>query len=219
MKRRKMKQKIYSIVLLVWMAACSHQQLIAGNLFLPEIDNGTVAYTVVLKAAAVNNTAELSWQHARQMKVRRYELEKSTDGENFTYVTAVPGQAASKISYTVQDRNLLEGMNYYRLKVIDNNGNAAYSKTVSLKAKSKAAEIKIMPGIVTDEVYIWLPANTLVSSAAITDMMGRKILEDAAVTNFTNVASVQLGRLPIGMYKINVLTNTGLTANLKFSKK
>lgn len=204
MKTGKMKKIIYSMmfVLLITLnvSAGSNNALIEIN----------------FKATAVQNNAEVSWKAFTQIKVRRYELEKSTDGETFNYVTAV---ASGLKTFTVQDRNFTEGVNYYRLKVIDNNGKASYTKTVSLNKSSAFDEIKIMPGVVTDELYIWVPANTQVSNAAITDMSGRKINRNFSIKNATNTASVKLGRLPAGMYNIAVETNTGTITNLKFSKK
>lgn len=203
MKTGKMKQVIYSIALIMLLSLNAS----ANNNALSEMN---------LKAAVVQNSAEVSWKAFTQINVRRYELEKSTDGENFSYVTAVASNAKK---YSVQDRNFTEGINYYRLKVIDNNGNALYTKTVSLNKGSNFEEIKIMPGVVTDELYIWIPANTQISNAVVTDMSGRKVNRYFAINNVTNAASVKLGRLPAGMYNITVATSTGITTNLKFAKK
>ena len=173
-----------------------------------------------LNAVAVNSIGEVSWNAAKQINVRRYELEKSTDGEHFSYVTALAGNnKIIKANYIAQDRNLLEGINYYRLKIINNKGDINYSKIISLDKKATVAEIKIMPGIVAEELYIWLPANTAISNAMITDVSGREVKANAKITNLNNVAYVAVGRLPMGMYKINIVTNTGITTNLKFSKK
>ena len=49
--------------------------------------------------------------------------------------------------------------------------------------------------------------------------MGRGVLENATVNNLTNLAAVTVTNLAAGMYQINITTNTGVTANLKFSKK
>ena len=219
MKTGKMKQRIYIIAFMAFTTLESNAQFTASMIALPVIKNGNTALDVNLKVHAAKNNGELSWQGIRQIKVRRYELEKSADGEKFTYVTAIAGNKSPNINYTAEDRNLLQDINYYRLKIIDNEGNYIYSKTVSFDTKSSLNEIKIMPGIVTDALNIWLPYNTQITKAEITDAMGREVMTNAAITHFTNIASLQLQKLPMGIYKINILTNTGLTANLKFSKK
>lgn len=219
MRTGNMKQGIYFIIFMVLVAASATAQFTPAMISLPVANSGSIAPDIKLKVSVVKDISEVSWQGIKQLKVRRYELEKSTDGENFNYISAIPGNRISGTKYTAEDRNLNEGMNYYRLKIVDNNGNYNYSRVITLEKKANVPEIKIMPGVVADELYIWLPANTQVSKAVITDVSGRRVKEDATVTNFTNVAGVQLGRLPLGMYNINVLTNTGQTANLKFSKK
>ena len=162
---------------------------------------------------------EVNWQPLKNVKVLRYELEKSNDGVNFTYVTAVSGTVSSIKNYSVQDRKLTEGMNYYRIKMITDNGGNIYSNIVSFDKKDNEAPIQILPAVVSDDLYIWLPSNTQVSNTLITDVSGRKVNRNFAINNFTNAASVKLGRLPAGFYNITVTTTTGIAANFRFSKK
>ncbi|HMO61100.1 MAG TPA: T9SS type A sorting domain-containing protein [Ferruginibacter sp.] len=169
-----------------------------------------------ISVAEQNNAAVISWTTAKKNKAIRYEVEKSTDGENYFYVTAV---AATSKTYTVNDRNYTEGANYYRLKVIAKNGTVTYSKAISISKNCTFNEIKIMPEVVKDELYIWLPANTQVSRAVVTDMSGREINRNFAITNMTNAAALQLGLLPAGMYSVKIITNTGVSSSMKFAKK
>jgi hypothetical protein len=185
----------------------------AGNPVLPT--ETSYMFTVINGEKA----GEVNWQPVKNVTVLRYELEKSNDGINFTYVTAVSGTISSIKNYSVQDRNLTEGMNYYRIKMITDSGTDIYSNTVSFDKKDTEAPIQILPAVVSDELYIWLPSNTQVSNTLITDVSGRKVNRNFAINNFTNAASVKLGRLPAGFYNITVTTNTGIAANFRFSKK
>lgn len=175
---------------------------------------------IQFNAIILKNNGAISWKAIKLLHVLRYELEKSTDGENFSYVTALAGNnKINKSNYTAEDRNVTEGINYYRLKVISSQGAINYSKVITLEKKLTAAEITIMPGTITDELYIWLPANTQITNTIITDVAGREVRKNPSINHLTNVASLQLGRLPAGIYQINILTNSGKTALLKFSKK
>jgi hypothetical protein len=217
-----MKQTIYFFALIAFAATPAVAQLSAGMLAMPVVKNGATPVDINLTAHTAKNIGEVSWQALKQVKVRRYELEKSADGENFTYVTAVADGSNAKDSYTVEDRNLQENNNYYRLKIIDNEGSYVYSKVISLDAaadNNSAASIKVIPAIVSDVLYVWLPANTQISHAEITDAAGRKISSSLPMTHITNVASLPVEKLATGIYKINITTNTGVTTNLKFSKK
>lgn len=216
MKTGKMTHRLFFTGMLLCAVILNAGNAYAGNKVC--IANGNYAFSVKLKVMFVNNKGEVTWQAAKKGKVLRYELEKSTDGMQFNYISAAAGTGASVNKYAIQDRNLSEGNNYYRLKIIDNEGRHRYSEVVSIVVNNNPA-ITILPATVTDEVFIWLPANTKLSKATITDASGRRVLANAAISNFSNAASVQLGRLPAGLYKVNAVTSNGLTANLKFSKK
>lgn len=218
MKTVKMKPRIY-ITILMMTVVSAHAQLTTGMLTLPTLNNANAGIEMKLKAIATRYEGEVSWQSLKYIKIRRYELEKSSDGINFNYVTARPGSISAQSNYLVKDEFLFEGINYYRIKIVDRKGGFNYSKTVSFDRKLMTAEIKIMPAIADDELYVWLPVNTQISKASITDVMGRGVIENTTVTNLTNLASVSITNLAAGMYQINILTNTGVTANLKFTKK
>ena len=180
--------------------------------------NLSTSIDLKLQAVIEKNTGEISWHALKQIKVRRYELEKSTDGEIFNYVTALFGKTNSHTNYSVQDRNLMEAVNYYRLKIVAADGNYYYSKIVSVDAQISFTEIKILPTQLDYKLFIWMPTNTSISNASISDASGRNILQHSAVNNVTNLADVEISKLPAGLYNIKLLTNKGETVKLKFSK-
>ena len=219
MKTVKMNTRIYITILMTALVVSAKAQLAAAMLSLPTLNSANAGIDMKLKATAAKNTGEITWQVIKQIKVRRYELEKSSDGVNFSYVSAMPGSMGKQKIYSIQDKYLFNDMNFYRLKIVDNKGNYSYSKVTSFDRRNIVAEVKVMPAIANNELYIWLPANTQVNKASITDAMGRGVIENASVNNLTNLASVSVSNLATGMYQINITTNTGVTTNLKFSKK
>ena len=219
MKTVKMNTRIYITILMTALVVSAKAQLAAAMLSLPTLNSANAGIDMKLKATAAKNTGEITWQVIKQIKVRRYELEKSSDGVNFSYVSAMPGSMGKQKIYSIQDKYLFNDMNFYRLKIVDNKGNYSYSKVTSFDRRNIVAEVKVMPAIANNELYIWLPANTQVNKVSITDAMGRGVIENASVNNLTNLASVSVSNLATGMYQINITTNTGVTTNLKFSKK
>jgi hypothetical protein len=217
MKTVNMKTGILLLLTVASATLMASAQITTGMLALPTLNKGT-SIEMKLKAKASKNISEISWQATTQIKVRRYELEKSSDGINFSYVTAIPVNNNRQVGYALQDKYLYEGTNYYRLKIVDHKGNFCYSKLASFD-RNMATAITLTPAVATNELYIWLPTNTQVTKATITDAMGREMIKNVAVNNLTNVASVPVATLASGMYKINIITNTGVTTNLKFSKK
>ena len=219
MKTGTMKPRFYFTILLTALFVNANAQLTTGMLTLPTLNNGNSGVEMKLKATAVKNTGNISWQAIKQIKVRRYELEKSSDGIHFSYVSAVPANTGKQKNYSIQDKYLFNDINYYRLKIVDNKGNFSYSKIAAFDRSNTANEIKVMPAVAAEALYIWLPANTQIGKASITDAMGRSVLKNASVNNLTNLASIPVANLAAGIYQINISTNTGITTNLKFSKK
>ncbi len=213
-----MKKAICISIFLGLTSLLTRAQFSAGMIALSGTTSGIALVDMKLQAVFENNTGEISWMALQQTKVRRYELEKSTDGENFNYVTAVAGNIRAHKNYSVQDRNIMETVNYYRLKIVSADGNFHYSKMVSLDAHSKPAEIKILPTQVNHKLFIWVPANTSICKAIISDAFGRSIIRQTAVNNTTNLADVEISSLPIGLYNIKLFTSKGETVKLKFSK-
>lgn len=73
----------------------------------------------------------LSWTTSAT-GVEVYELERSKNGVDFSSMTRIePGSVNTEFMET--DFSPLEGMSYYRLKVIDSDGNISFSNAVPVK--------------------------------------------------------------------------------------
>ena len=75
----------------------------------------------------------LSWTVANEKGIDYYGLERSTDGQNFSGVSSVV--ASGKSGYSFSDNLNLTGYSfyYYRLKIVDKDGNFKYSSVVKIK--------------------------------------------------------------------------------------
>ncbi|MBL0356212.1 MAG: T9SS type A sorting domain-containing protein [Chitinophagaceae bacterium] len=211
-----MKQVIYIFTFIALSATSTNAQMAAGVVASSVVNKTIVAPDVNLKASFTNNAGEISWKGISQMNVRRYELEKSADGENYSYITAVPGTSSS---FTIEDRNLLENTNYYRVKIVDADGNYMYSRVALLDTKIGANEIKVLPTQINQKLFIWVPANTSISHAVISDASGRTVMSNTVINNSTNLAAIETANLPAGVYNIKLQTNKGETLKLKFNKQ
>jgi len=215
MKTGKMKQLTSIIVFLIFIASYSNAQIAAGMMAGAVLNNTVISGDIDLKAIYKNNTVELNWKAVSQNhNIRRYQLEKSADGIGYTYVTSFAG---TEKNYTVQDNNLFEGNNYYRLKLVDETGNIIYSRAELVDTKTSAASIKVLPAQFEDRIFVWIPANTIVNAAYIGSADG-KFLQKAILSNSSNIVTLETGNLHKGMYLLNVQTSKGETVKLRFSK-
>lgn len=73
----------------------------------------------------------LSWKVAHETGFAGYEVERSADGIAFSKIGTIMAIGAG--SYSHVDMQPLPKMNYYRLKLVDINGTATYSRIVAVR--------------------------------------------------------------------------------------
>ena len=81
---------------------------------------------VYFTAVADGNRVRLNWEAANEQDTRTYEIEKSLTGSNFSHFTNVASRQQVQSDYVEYDPNPALGWNYYRLKIIDKQGNFTY---------------------------------------------------------------------------------------------
>lgn len=72
-----------------------------------------------------NSHALLNWEVTQETGIVRYEVEESADGRTFTYLGSVAASGSKHYEYT--DESLQQGYNFYRLRIVDQDGSVQYS--------------------------------------------------------------------------------------------
>lgn len=111
-------------------------------------------------ASLVNNTsAHLDWTAVEQSGPGGYEIQKSRDGVNWSFVKLVTGTGtAGEHSYGYLDDSLLPGRTYYRLHMTGSYGNK-YSETKYVNLLSDDDKVNIKPNPVRTVATISILAN------------------------------------------------------------
>lgn len=97
----------------------------------------------------------LNWTVAAEIYFSQYEVEESTDGINFKTIGIVLGAGEDK--YSFRDKQVAQGMNYYRLKMVDQDGSFTYSPVVSVRFTSAALNsttVKVAPNPVQHQYTV-----------------------------------------------------------------
>jgi Pregnancy-associated plasma protein-A/GEVED domain/Secretion system C-terminal sorting domain len=76
----------------------------------------------------------LDWKTATETNNSHFKIQKSKDGSTFTDIGTVKGSGTTTTPqyYTFKDDSPFKGINYYRLKMVDNDGKEEFSKIVSV---------------------------------------------------------------------------------------
>ena len=95
-------------------------------------------------AKKVNNNVLVSWKTATEINNDYFTIERSFDGQHFTPVTRLNGAGNSTqlITYSVEDKDFVNGLNYYKLIQTDYDGNETVSDIIAIDMTHKS-EIKI----------------------------------------------------------------------------
>jgi len=138
----------------------------------------------------------LKWTTQNEQNVNRFEIERSENASNWQTVGKVNYTNTTQGQYTFQDQTNGANMYYYRLKIIDNDNQYAYSPVVSLHIKVEPP--RIFPTIANDILYVEIDFmdNT---DLYIYNSLGSIAHIESGVSG---IAQINVSKLPPGTYFI-----------------
>lgn len=204
-------------------AVSSFSPFTFGSINLSPLPVKLVAFTAI----ASGNNSLLNWTTASELNNDRFEVERSIDGINFTYVGEVKGagNSTSILNYQFIDTRVSELSTkqvYYRLKQVDFDGTIDYSNIVLVNFnKVSAVTIQtIQPNPFGDKLSISysLPEAGVVTISLV-DLQGRVLMttENNANKGF-NSANFNTEGISTGMYFITI-SHLGMSSNYKMLVK
>ena len=112
-------------------------------------------------AKAENGKGMLNWQTNTEKEAKNFLIEKSLDNVSFQSIATVAAKGTSSelTQYAFTDINLATGKSYYRLKMVDIDGQFTYSKTVMVQQSSKGSiALSIYPNPASSNITVTHPA-------------------------------------------------------------
>ena len=164
---------------------------------------------------AVNsdNKVLLQWETATEKDFNYYAIERSEDGKNFSVIGQLDANKIDETnkSYNFSDNSPLNGINYYRLAMVDLNGSKDYSKTVSAANKSKLTfSLKsLLISTRSANIKIELNSNDAQSiNMLVADVSGRILLTNQIhLSRGNNIIDKKLPSVNTGIYFIKLFNN------------
>jgi hypothetical protein len=181
---------------------------------------------LVFNAVANNNQAiALDWTTATEQNSKSFEIQKSTDGLNFTKIGAVDaaGNSNTDKRYLYNDLDVdADVLYYYRLKSIDLDNMYNFSRVVSAKVQSKNTlnDINIYPNPNTDHIIIDIEnfSNFTGYEIKVFNVLGQVVFQSVLENKITYIDSKDWGKS--GVYFIRIINSEGkLIGHEKIIKK
>jgi hypothetical protein len=167
-----------------------------------------------------NTTAQVRWHVAPTSTATYFEVMKSTDGVNFSKLGTV--LANNTNAYSLLDNSLSDGVNYYRLRMIDRNGVITTSKTVVVLNKFDGITLASMtPTLVTTNAFVNVVSSKKEKmQLVVTDARGRILMTQTyGIEVGINNLNIQLSTLANGTYQMTAVANDGTRQTFKFVKQ
>lgn len=192
----------------------------AAGLFDPTPATVTVNWQMTLPVKLIsfsgrlNGTkVDLNWVTANELNTKHFEVERGSDGRNFTKIATVTarGNSNTPTSYDQVDPDPLKGVNYYRLKMVDIDGKFEYSQIVIIRIEGGTQLVtKVAPNPFTGkiDVYLTLTHNTMVDFRFI-DINGRMVFSKTVkgLKGFNWFTINDLDKLPSAPYMLHIKTD------------
>ena len=154
-----------------------------------------------------NNRALLKWTTTDAVNFDHFVVQRSTDGSSFQdiqNVAAASGDSLAQHDYTYTDQDNWNGNLYYRLEMVDRDGQTSYSNIMSISLTA-AQSIRIYPTMVENGSF-YVQTTDAVSQAMleIFDMNGHR-LQASSWSSLQGKQTVNVGsNLPAGAYIVRL---------------
>jgi hypothetical protein len=176
---------------------------------------------IAFTGITTNQGNQLTWVTAGEENNKYFDIQRSTDGQNFEDIGQVPGMGTTVLSqtYTFTDPNPVQGkVNDYRLHQVDDNGYATNSWIISLTMGEATAAYLIYPNPVPSTLNLTVPPNLnqLTTEIYTTDgkLMYRQVLSHPGTSQ-----AIDVSRFVSGMYFLHLVAGDGSQKTLSFLKQ
>ena len=166
----------------------------------------------VLPVALSNFTARqsgckinLQWHSETELNFKKYDVEFSTNGRNFTVVGTIEGRGSnSNYNFAHQPS---QGRVYYRLRIVDNNGSSRYTEIIAMNLSCSGKNVLVYPNPANSILNVNLSGFTGIASGRLFSSTGQ-LITSHQLLNGTN--SIAVDKLATGTYAL-VVTEPGGT--------
>jgi photosystem II stability/assembly factor-like uncharacterized protein len=180
------------------------------------INSAVLPLSVINFAAQLQNNKVvlLNWTVREQMNAAKYEIQHSVDGINFVEIGSINATRATL--YHFSHLTPIIGSNYYRLKIMEDNGSVSFSAVRKINLLSKM-ELLVNPNPATDEFINFIVKGTNSKSKAsvsITNTLGQ-VIRTSYISEMQNNTRYKIGVPQSGVYILKITFDSGVLLTRK----
>ena len=176
----------------------------------------TPALIMSFDGQVVNNTADLTWVMENETNSKWFVIERSGDLGGYDSIGVVNGLNNNNMTtYTFADNNMLNGNNYYRLRMVDRDGVVRYSKIVSLAnvqpQTTTNAQMAVYPNPAVATInYTITSTSTQQVLVQVYNLAGVVLItSEQQLYTGSNLQTVAVSNLKAGNYFLKVTNRAG----------
>lgn len=134
---------------------------------------------VAFTGKLVQGKVALQWKTANEVNTSHFDVERSKNGIDFTKIGQVAAKGLANNSYAFDDVSPVKGLNYYRLKQWDKDGNSRYSIIVKVYVGENAnGDMRLFPQPAVTNLNIEFTGTGKDVFLQVYDAAGRTIINE-----------------------------------------
>ncbi|HTQ28553.1 MAG TPA: T9SS type A sorting domain-containing protein [Puia sp.] len=174
--------------------------------------NGTLPIILSNFDAVLNGKiVDLTWTSAIEINSDHYAIQRSADGNSWNTIGTVQAKGFSSIAvnYAFTDVSPLNGINYYRLQMVDQNGKFGFSP-IKVVRTLPVQGLSVFPNPARDYVNVTIGTN--LSSNITIRLINQfgQLMQEQRVSNASGTTvSLPVGTYAQGNYYLQVIQSDG----------
>ena len=169
----------------------------------------------LISFAAKNESdlVHLNWKTSEETNAGYFEIERSPNAKDWKVIGKqnAAGESAAVLAYSFTDAAATQGVNYYRLKIVDHDATFAYSKVVSVSLENLGHFLTMYPNPVSEILTIKDMEIKKMEQVSIRDISGKTVYQSNEVSS----GNIDVSRFTNGFYLVTVRLDNG---NLRTGK-
>jgi hypothetical protein len=160
-----------------------------------------------LSGSLVNNNVVLNWKTLSELNTNNFEVERSTDGVNFSSLAVKPaaGYSVSERSYGYTDDNMNVNVYYYRIRLNDLDGKYSYSNVIAIRKNGGIKGIRLYPNPVVSNLNVEFSGAKGTYVVSLFSQSGQEVItQRTEIGSDFQTISIAKGSLPAGTYFLKI---------------